>query len=97
MTYRPTQEWTAQQLRNATFDAAPRFIVGDDDCKFGSKLDDVAKGADIEVIISLHPNMNAVVERFFRSLRGECLDHVLILGERHLRRVLREYATYFNE
>ncbi|MFH0903122.1 MAG: integrase core domain-containing protein [Pseudomonadota bacterium] len=40
---------------------------------------------------------NPIVERFFGSLRRECLDHILILGERHLRRVLREYVTYFNE
>ena len=41
--------------------------------------------------------MNACCERFLRSVRRECLDHVLILGERQLLRVLREYVTYFNE
>lgn len=97
MTYHPTQEWTAQQLRNATFDDAPRFLIRDGDNKFGTRFDTVAKGSDIEVILSLHPNMNAICERFFGSLRRECLDHILLLGERHLRRVLREYVTYFNE
>ena len=75
VTYHPTQEWTAQQLRNATFDDAPRFLIRDDDDKFGARFDNVAKGADIEVIHSLHPNMNPIVERFFGSLRRECLDH----------------------
>ena len=96
VTYHPTQEWTAQQLRNATFDAAPRFLIRDGDGKFGTMFDNVAEGSDIEVIISLHPNMNALCERFIGSLRRECLDHVLLLGEEHLRRLLREYVGYFN-
>ena len=97
VTYHPTQEWTAQQLRNATFDDAPRFLIRDDDDKFGARFDNVAKGADIEVILSRHPNQNAIVERFFGSLRRECLDHLLLFGERHLRRVLREYVTYYSQ
>ncbi len=98
VTYHPTEEWTAQQLRNATFDDAPRFIIRDGDGKFGTMFDRVASGSDIEVILSLHPNMNPIVERLFGSLRRECLDHVLLLGDRHLRRSLREYVDdYFNE
>jgi putative transposase len=97
VTYHPTQEWTAQQLRNATFDAAPRFLIRDGDNKYGSKFDKVAKGRDIKIIRSLHPNMNALCERFLGSLRRECLDHVLLLGEKHMRRLVREYADYFNE
>ncbi len=96
-TYHPTQEWTAQQLRNATFDAAPRFLIRDGDGKFGSVFDDVARGADIEVIRSLHPNMNAFCERFIGTLRRECLDHVLLVGEEHMRRLVSEYVGYFNE
>ena len=60
-------------------------------------FDKVASGSDIEVILSLHPNMNAVCERFLGSVRRECLDHILLLGEQHLRRLLREYVDYFNE
>ena len=60
-------------------------------------FDNVAKGANIKAILSLHPNMNAVCERFLGSVRRECLDHVLLLGEQHLRRLLREYVDYFNE
>ena len=97
VTYHPTQDWTAQQLRNATFDDAPRFLIRDGDDKFGTMFDTVAEGSNIEVILSLHPNMNAICERFLGSLRRECLDHILLLGERHLRRVLRDYVTYFNE
>ena len=98
VTYHPTQQWTAQQLRDATFDASPRFLIRDADIKFGTMFDDVAKGADVEVILSLHPNMNPICERFFGSLRRECLDHVLLLGERHLRRILQGYVDdYFNK
>lgn len=100
VTYHPTAEWTAQQLRNATFDESPRFIIRDGDGKFGSefgKFDTVAKGADIKIIRSLHPNMNPICERFVGSLRRECLDHFLILGEDHLGHILREYAAYFNK
>ena len=60
-------------------------------------FDNVARGADVEVIISIHPNMNAFCERFIGTLRRECLDHVLLLGEEHLRRLLGEYVPYFNE
>ncbi len=97
VTYHPTQEWTAQQLRNATFDAAPRFLIRDGDGKFGAVFDNVAIGSDIEVIRSLHPNMNALCERFIGSLRRECLDHALLLGEEHLRRLVSEYVGYFND
>jgi len=97
VTYHPTQAWTAQQLRNATFDRAPRFLIRDGDGKFGAIFDNVASGSDIDVILSLHPNMNALCERFIGSLRRECLDHVLLLGEDHFRRVTGEYVGYFNE
>ena len=43
------------------------------------------------------PRANAIVERFLRSVRRECVDHLLVLGEGHLRRVLREYVAYFNQ
>lgn len=50
----------------------------------------------MKVILSVHPNMNAHGERLIRSLRRECLDHVLLFGEEHLRRLLSEYVGYFN-
>jgi putative transposase len=96
VTYHPTLQWTAQQLRNATFDDAPRFLIRDTDGKFGTMFDDVARGADIAIIKSLHPNMNAICERFLGGLRRECLDHVLLIGDKHLRRVVGEYVSYFN-
>jgi putative transposase len=95
----PNQEWTAQQIRNATMEATPpRFLIRDRDDKFGATFDRAARGAGIRVIKSAvrAPNMNPVAERFVGSLRRELLDHVLLLDERHLDRVSREYAAYFN-
>jgi hypothetical protein len=99
-TRNPTQEWTAQQLRNATMDGdAPRFLLRDRDDKFGSAFDRVAEGAGTKVIkIAVRaPNMNAIVERFVVSGRRELLDHVILLGDRHLDSLVREYKVYFNE
>ena len=58
----------------------------------------VAKGTKIEVLRTPYraPRANAICERFLGSLRRECLDHFLILGERHLRRLVKEYKEYFN-
>ncbi len=99
-TRNPTQNWTAQQLRNATMDGvAPKHLVRDRDDKFGSTFDRVAEGAGIEVIKTAPraPNMNAVAERFVGSVRRELLDHVFILGDEHLRRIAAEYARFFNQ
>ena len=96
----PTQTWTAQQLRNATpFGQGPQFVIRDRDDKFGAAFDRVATGAGARVRRTAvqAPLMNAVCERFLGSVRRECLDHILILCEQHLRQVLAEYAlSYFN-
>jgi transposase InsO family protein len=98
-TRNPTEEWTAQQLRNATMDGdAPKFIIRDRDDKFGSAFDTAATGAGAEVVkIAIRaPNMNAVAERFVGSLRRELLDHVLLLDDVHLGRLGGQYRDYFN-
>ena len=100
VTRNPTQEWTAQQLRNATMDGAgPKVLVRDRDDKFGSTFDRVAEGTGIRVIkIAVRaPNMNAAAERFVGSVRREMLDHVLLLDDRHLDSLARQYMVYFND
>ncbi len=100
VTRNPTQEWTAQQLRNATMDgAAPKVLVRDRDDKFGSTFDRVAEGSGIRVIkIAVRaPNMNAAAERFVGSVRREMLDHVLLLDDRHFDSLARQYMVYFND
>ena len=99
VTPHPTDAWVAQQLREATpFGVAPRFLIHDHDAKYGPSFDRVAAASGIEVIRTpiRAPRANAVCERFLGSVRRECLDHLLILGERHLRRALRAYCAYFN-
>jgi transposase InsO family protein len=100
VTRSPTASWVAQQQRNVTsFDvAAPRFLIRDNDSKFGTEFDPVADGAGITILRTPYhaPKANAVCERFLGSVRRECLDHTLILGVGHLERVLAEYVTYFN-
>ncbi len=99
VTRSPTAKWTAQQLRNATpFGAGPRFIIRDNDDKFGVDFDRVAKTSGIRMLHTpiRAPKANAVCERFLGSVRRECLDHVLIFSERHLHLVLREYVRHFN-
>jgi transposase InsO family protein len=99
VTRNPSQQWTAQQMREATpFGTGPRFVLRDNDDKYS--FDRVAKGVGVRVLRTAvrAPLMNAACERFIGSVRRECLDHVIILGERHLLHVLREYALrYFNE
>jgi len=98
-TRHPTDAWVAQQLREATpFDQRPRYLIRDNDGKFGAAFAQVAAGSGIRILRTppRAPRANATCERFLGSVRRECLDHVLVLGERHLARVLREYVAYFN-
>jgi len=95
----PRQRWTAQQLRQATpFGKGPQFILRDRDDRFGADFDRVAKGAGIRVLKTAvqAPLMNATYERFLGSVRRECLDHVIILSEAHLKAVLVEWVAHFN-
>ena len=98
VTRSPTDSWVAQQLREATpYCEGPRFLIRDNDSKYGAKFDAVAKACGTKVLRTAvkAPLMNSVCERFLGSVRRECLDHILILGEDHLRRVLREYVTHY--
>ena len=96
----PSEQWTAQQLREATaFGVGPEVLIRDGDKKYGPDFDRVAHGAGIDVlqIAACTPRMNAVCERFLGGVRRECLDHIIILGERHLKSVLEHYVgSYFN-
>jgi transposase InsO family protein len=95
----PSDSWVAQQLRNATpYGEGPRFLLRDRDSKFGALFDRAAAGVGVRVLRTpvRAPTANAICERFLGSVRRECLDHFLILGERHLDRVLAQYVRYFN-
>jgi putative transposase len=99
VTSHPTDAWVAQQLREATpYGQTPRFLIRDRDSKYGEAFIRVAKGSSIEILKTPYraPKANAICERFLGSVRRECLDHILVLGEGHLHRVIREYVEYFN-
>lgn len=94
VTYAPTDVWVAQQLREATpFDTRPRFLIRDNDRKYGTEFGRAARGIEILRAPIRALKANAVCERFLGSVRRECLDHVLILNERQLQRILKEYVS----
>jgi putative transposase len=100
VTRSPTDAWVAQQLREATpYGQAPKYLIRDNDNKFGSCFARVATTSAIEVLKTpVHtPRANAICERFLRSVRQECLDHLLIFHEKQLQRVLNAYVGYFNQ
>jgi transposase InsO family protein len=76
----------------------PKYLMCDNDSKFGPSFARVAATSSMNILKTPYhaPRTNAICERFLRSVRQECLDHLLILHERQLQRVLNEYAVYFN-
>ncbi len=99
VTAHPTSSWTAQQVIEAfPFDTAPSFILRDRGSIYGGIFRRRVAGMDIkEVLIAPRsPWQNPYVERVIGSVRRECLDHVIILNERHLRRILSRYLDYYH-
>jgi putative transposase len=99
VTRHPIDAWVAQQLREATpFDHCPRSLIRGNDRKVGTTFARVAAASRSTVLLPppRAPRANAVRERFLGSVRRECLDPLLILGERQFYRVLAEYVAYFN-
>jgi putative transposase len=80
-------------------DGTPQVIVCDYDTKLGSRFAAVLRSSGVSVVRTAirAPDMNAFAERFVGTLRREVLDHVLILSEKHLGRVITEYVRYYNE
>jgi putative transposase len=100
VTRSPTDGWVAQQLREATpYGQAPKYLIRDHDSKFGPFFTRVAKTSMIKILKTpvQAPRANAICERFLRSVRQECLEHLLILNEKQLQRVLNAYVVYFNQ
>jgi transposase InsO family protein len=100
VTRHPTAEWLAQQMVEAfPWDTAPSYLVRDNDGAYGQTFKDRVRAMGIRdrPISPRSPWQNPYVERLIGTLRRDCLDHVLIFGERHLRRVLTSYSVYYNE
>jgi transposase InsO family protein len=100
VTRHPTAEWLAQQIVEAfPWNTAPTYLVRDNDRAYGQAFTRRLRTMGIRdrPISPRSPWQSAYVERLIGTLRSECLDHVLIYGERHLRRILTLYSLYYNQ
>jgi putative transposase len=101
VTAHPDGAWMRQQARNLAIEdqlQGMRFLVHDRDAKFSGPFDEILRGEGVRVVKTpvRAPQANAVAERWVRSVRNECLDHVLVFGRRHLEQILRGYVTHYN-
>ncbi len=102
VTRNPDSAWVTQQARNLAVGErleGVRFLIRDRDSKFSGPFDEVFRTEGVKVIQTpiLAPRANAFAERWVRTVRTECLDWTLVLGRRHLERVLRTYTAHYNE
>src|SRR5215472_17999603 len=99
VTPHPTAEWVARQITEAfPWNEAPRYLSRDRDRVYGTMVTRRVRAMGIrdKPIACGSPWQNCFAERLIGSIRRECLDHFVILGEAHLRRILGAYATYYN-
>ncbi|MHC4887279.1 MAG: transposase [Planctomycetota bacterium] len=99
VTYHPTAQWTALQIRQAfPWETAPRFLLRDNDKVYGNAVLETLETLGIEEVrISPYcPWQNPFVERVVGSIRRDCLDHMIVFGEDHLRDLMPEYIVYYN-
>jgi transposase InsO family protein len=95
----PSARWTGQQLVNAfPYDSAPRYLIRDRDKIYGADFVRRVRAMEIEQVLTApqSPWQNPYCERVIGTVRRDCLDHVIVLGEQHLRRILRKYLEYYH-
>ena len=102
-TFSHHSDWVEQQMRNVLWECdsygiQPRFLLHSNDSDFSASADRVLKNASVTPVRTPQraPNANAYAERWIRSLRQECLDHLVHFGLRRLQRVLDQYREFFN-
>src|SRR5476649_2122097 len=99
VTANPTAEWVARQITEAfPWDEAPHYLIHDRDRIYGSAVSRRLRAMGIrdKPTAPASPWQNGFAERLIGSIRRECVDHIIVLGEMHLRRVLKSYADYYN-
>ena len=99
VTANPTAEWVAHQITEAfPWDGAPRYMIRDRDRIYGTVVLRRLRAMGIrdKPIGPASPWQNGFAKRLIGSIRRECLDHIIVSGEAHLRRILRSYADYYN-
>src|SRR5271169_458378 len=100
VTSNPTAEWIARQITEAfPWDVAPKYLLRDRDRIYGNCVTRRLRAMGIrdKPIAPASPWQNGFAERLIGSIRRECVDHFVVWGEAHLRRILRSYAGYYNE
>ena len=100
VTTNPTAEWIARQITEAfPWDEAPRYLIRDRDRIYGAVVTRRLRAMGIrdKPTAPASPWQNGFAERLIGSIRRECVDHFVVLGEAHLRRILRAYARYYND
>jgi putative transposase len=100
VTERPTAEWTAQQIVNAfPWHDAPGYLLRDGDSIYGAHFRKRVTNMGIEEVLTAprSPWQSPFVERVIGSIRRDCLDHVIVLSQEHLRRILRSYFDYYHD
>ena len=99
MTAHPIARWTAQQLAEAfPWETAQKYLLRDRDAAYGERFQRCATSLGMEQVLTAprRPWQNPYVERLIGSIRRECLDHVIVLSEGHLRRLLTSYFHYYH-
>jgi transposase InsO family protein len=99
-TTKPTAEWVARQITEAfPWNEAPRYMIRDRDRIYGAVVTRRLRAMGIrdKPVAPASPWQNGFAERLIGSIRRECLDHIVVFGEAHLRRILRSYARYYND
>src|SRR6478752_3202157 len=99
VTTNPTAEWIAHQITEAfPWDDAPKYLIRDRDQSYGAVVTRRlrAMGIRVKPTAPASPWQNGFAERLIGSIRRECVDHIIVLGEAHLRRVVKSYADYYN-
>jgi len=100
VTRHPSSAWVSQQLREAfPYDTAPKYLIHDRDTIFNAEIVSTIKAIGIESVCTSFksPWQNGIAERFVGCCRRDLLDHVIVLNERHLKRLMRDYVEYFHE
>jgi transposase InsO family protein len=100
VTTNPTAEWIARQLTEAfPWSEAPLYLIRDRDSIYGTVVTRRLRAMGIrdKPTAPASPWQNGFAERLIGSIRRECLDHIVVLGEAHLRQILRSYSDYYND
>ncbi len=99
VTQHPTAGWLSRQITEAfPWDTAPRYLLRDRDASYGRCFSERVEAMGISEVVTAprSPWQNAYLERVIGSIRRECLDQIVVINERHLRRVLSQYVSYYH-